>query len=224
MQQEVHVIPESPKEPAGNIKPACTDHADGPGQTSASPPPQNVQNISFIKHSVAGSDGPVDPHIMAQPEAQQVSPLPAASNSGILSDRQPLHLDGCSVPFGATARQETEVTGFQVVEIAHQPEEFDIVVDAHPAGKLTLRLCFTCHLAPHRKDSSTLGAPHFPYVCKRRSPRLLQGEMSQQGPLPLQAPMPLALITSFHRVLPKRRTHLTVCLTLLSCCLHSLTL
>lgn len=138
MQQEVHVVPESPKEPAGNTKSACTDHADGPGQTSAALPPQNRQHIPFIKHSVAASDVPDAPHILAQPVAEQLSLLPAASNSGTLSGRQPLHLDGCSVPFGATARQETEVTGFQAAEIAYHPEEFDIVVDAHPAGKLTL--------------------------------------------------------------------------------------
>lgn len=142
MQREVHVIPESPKEAAGDPKTACTDRADGPGQTSASLPPQNIQNIPFIKHSVARSDGPGAPHILAQaqPEAQQTSPLPTASNSGILSDRQPQHLDGCSVLFGATEQQETGVTGFQAAGIAYHPEEFDIVVDAHPAGKLTL-LC-----------------------------------------------------------------------------------
>ena len=139
MQQEVYVIPESPKEPAGLTKIACTDHADGPGQTNASLPPQNTQNIAFIKHSVAGSDGPNAPHTLAQPEAQQISPLPTASNSGFLSDRQPpLHLDGCSVPFAVTARQETEATGFPAAGIAYHPEEFDIVVDAHSTGKLSV--------------------------------------------------------------------------------------
>lgn len=143
MQHESHVIPESPKEPADSSTNACTNPTAGPGRTSASQPFQDRQDIPFIKEAATGHDAAEAPCALAQPAANQTPPLPAASNPGILSDehldisRQPLHLHGSSVPAVTEACKQTECAGCQATDNAYQPAEFDIVVDAHPAGKST---------------------------------------------------------------------------------------
>lgn len=143
MQHETHVVPESPKEPADSNTNTCTNPAAGPGRTSASQRLENRQNIPFIKEAFTSHDAAEAPCAFAQPEANQTPPLPAASNLGVLSDehldtsRQPLHLHGSSVTFVTEACKQTGSAGFQAADNAYQPAEFDIVVDAHPAGKST---------------------------------------------------------------------------------------
>ena len=143
MQHDTCVIPESPKEPADNSTNACTHSAARPGRITASQPPQNRPDIPFNKETVTRHDAAEGPCNFAQPEATQTPPLPAASNLEFLSTehlnppKQPLHSRSCTVPPFVEASKQTEYIGFQAAGTAYQPAEFDIVVDAHPAGKST---------------------------------------------------------------------------------------
>ena len=142
MQQDMHVIPESPKEPTESNSTACTAPAAGPGRASAFQPPQKILDVLSIKErTVTGHDTTGASCTTAQPEANQTPPLPPASNPGVSSNEhlrnssQPLHTS--SILSGAEACKQTEYAAFQLAEGAYQPAEFDIVVDAHPAGKST---------------------------------------------------------------------------------------
>lgn len=154
MQQDKYVIPESPKEPSES-----STLASVPGRASAFQPHQNRPDILSVKEeTVTGHDSTEAPCTFAQPEVNQTSPLPAASNLSGLSNhhlpnsKQPLYRP--STLSVAEARKQTEPAAFQPAEKTYQPAEFDIVVDAHPAGKSTSSSVF--ELAPLTKDLGTL--------------------------------------------------------------------
>lgn len=144
MQHDAHVIPESPKEPTDSSTTAYAAPAAGPGRAKALKPPQNRPDI--LTETTTGHDMANVPCTFGKPEANQTPPLPAATklelslNQNLRNSRQPLYTS--SVLSVAESRKPTECGGFPPAEDAYQPAEFDIVVDAHPAGKSTFSSVF----------------------------------------------------------------------------------
>lgn len=128
------VIPESPREPAESSITACT-HSPG-GRISSSQPPGDTQAIPSCPEDATDHVGADKPLTVVANPGQSTA---AVSNMEVLSKNQTLtqspHLQSYTVPSIVAAGNRTEDLDLQAADNACQPAEFDIVVDAHPAGK-----------------------------------------------------------------------------------------
>ena len=131
---DTHVVPESPKGPTDSSATACTDSAVG--RISTTQPLMNRQSTPISIEGVTSLVVADDPCPVATNPSQ---PTAATSNIGVLSNEdtptQPQHLKSYTVPSSVEAVKQHQDTRCEAA--VFQPAEFDIVVDAHPTGKLT---------------------------------------------------------------------------------------